>query len=319
MIQKKNYPIFNSKTDTRRKTVRLLLVENGNNAHYTWNGNNAHYTFVKNMSKLFFSTHNKHNKALHICDNCLKPCHSAKCLSDHLMLGCEDHQPAKLVLPEKGKNDKVLFQNIHKQIEKPFIMVGDIESYLTLEKESVKGSYQHHKVAGLSYAVIDRSNGFKKPELKIFDNAMDFLKSAIHDSGRICKHMKDSCNPESGVMKEKIINAEYRKQYDEANQCYLCRKKFFSEEEELYENRESHKVGDHDHLTGEYRGAAHSKCNLKCRNDGYNVDFFFHNGKGYDYHHVLNTVGELSKEMNLKINCIPMNSEKYVIYPQGTP
>ena len=69
---------------------------------------------------------------------------------------------------------------------------------------------------------------------------------------------------------------------------------------------------DHDHLTGEYRGAAHSKCNLKCRNDRYNIDFFFHNGKGYDFHFIMNAVSELSKEMWMDVTCIPNNTERYM-------
>ena len=46
------------------------------------------------------------------------------------------------------------------------------------------------------------------------------------------------------------------------------------------------KVRDHDHFDGKYRGAAHSKCNLKLRIDRKNmkIPVFFHNFSNYDSH-----------------------------------
>ena len=53
------------------------------------------------------------------------------------------------------------------------------------------------------------------------------------------------------------------------------------------------KVVDHDHITGEYRGAAHSKCNLLLRINAYHtpIPVFFHNLKNYDAHHLMSAVG----------------------------
>ena len=94
-------------------------------------------------------------------------------------------------------------------------------------------------------------------------------------------------------------------QFRNATHCYLCNKSFDTTDK---------KVRDHCHLTGNYRGAAHSKCNLKCRNDRVNIDFFFHNRKGYDNHFIINAVAELSKEFKMEINCIPINTEKYMSF-----
>ena len=47
------------------------------------------------------------------------------------------------------------------------------------------------------------------------------------------------------------------------------------------------KVRDHCHYTGEYRGAAHSICNLK-----YSVSSVFHNGSNSNYHFITKTLAE---------------------------
>ena len=50
---------------------------------------------------------------------------------------------------------------------------------------------------------------------------------------------------------------------------------------------------DHDHLNGEYRGAAHSKCNQQLRIDAYHtpIPVFFHKLKNFDAHHLISAVG----------------------------
>ena len=60
-----------------------------------------------------------------------------------------------------------------------------------------------------------------------------------------------------------------------ANECHICGK-------ELGED----KVRDHRHITGKYRGAAHSACNAKLRiyPDKVKVPVVFYNLRGYDSH-----------------------------------
>ena len=57
-----------------------------------------------------------------------------------------------------------------------------------------------------------------------------------------------------------------------------------------YENYK--KVRDHCNFTGQYRGAAHSICNLKYRIPN-EIPVVFHNGATYDYHFIIK---QLAKE-----------------------
>ena len=76
-----------------------------------------------------------------------------------------------------------------------------------------------------------------------------------------------------------------------ADKCWVCDGPF-----KPYEQGDTGglwKVRDHDHLTGKYRGPAHSKCNLSLRIDPYktSIPVFFHNLKNYDAHHLISAIG----------------------------
>ena len=67
------------------------------------------------------------------------------------------------------------------------------------------------------------------------------------------------------------------------------------------------KVRNHSHYTGNYRGAAHSICNLKY-SISMEIPVVFHSGSNYDYHFV---VKELVKEYEGWFIYLGENTEKY--------
>ena len=50
------------------------------------------------------------------------------------------------------------------------------------------------------------------------------------------------------------LTDEEKQTYKNSKDCYLCENPFTSKD---------YKVRDHDHLTGNYRGPAHTSCNSK--------------------------------------------------------
>ena len=60
--------------------------------------------------------------------------------------------------------------------------------------------------------------------------------------------------------KIKLLKKEQHKSYKNANICYICKEKF---ENKYVKDKKYCKVRDHCHYKGEYRGSAHSICNLK--------------------------------------------------------
>ena len=72
---------------------------------------------------------------------------------------------------------------------------------------------------------------------------------------------------------------------------------------------------DHCHLTGDFRGATHSICNLLLRINQENVriPFVFHNLKGYDSHLILSHI----KICDVDIDVIPNNTKRYTSFSFG--
>jgi hypothetical protein len=75
-------------------------------------------------------------------------------------------------------------------------------------------------------------------------------------------------------------------------------------------------------VNGEYRGAAHSECNLQFRlrkdqqriKDSFRIPVLFHNLRGYDSHLIMQAIGKY-KSMNIRV--IPNTMEKYVSFSLG--
>ena len=58
----------------------------------------------------------------------------------------------------------------------------------------------------------------------------------------------------------KLLTKEQQESYEKTKICYICKEKF---ENKCLKDNKYRKVRHNCHYTGEYRGAAHSICNLK--------------------------------------------------------
>ena len=89
------------------------------------------------------------------------------------------------------------------------------------------------------------------------------------------------------------------------------------------------RVRDHCHITGKFRGSAHQECNLRLRikPEDIKIPIIFHNLRRYDSHFIMQQIGRIAenyaykdkkgKEQPLKINAIPNNMEKYMVFMLG--
>ena len=100
----------------------------------------------------------------------------------------------------------------------------------------------------------------------------------------------------------------------------MCGGGFPTNSEKTNDNK---KVKDHCHYTGNFRGAAHNFCNLRCRKPNF-IPVIFHNLAGYDSHLFIIKLSvkyktaitsgcEPPQECD-EISCIASNEEKYITF-----
>ena len=132
--------------------------------------------------------------------------------------------------------------------------------------------------------------------MKIFQKK--FIKDVVNLTCKIYK--KYYKNPKSFN-----LTPQEEKDFQSATICHLC-------EQDLFKDKETGQileVRDHCHFTGEYRGAAHNQCNLKCRKP-HILPVIFHNLQGYDSHLFIKQLAKVSGDLS----CIPSTEEKYISF-----
>ena len=104
----------------------------------------------------------------------------------------------------------------------------------------------------------------------------------------------------------KPLIKEEKKIHREQKVCYKCKKGFSTDNK----NKKYHKVRDHSHYTGKYRGAVHNTCNLRYKTPK-EFSVVFHNGSTYDYHFIIKGLAE---EFEEQFECLGENTEKYITF-----
>ena len=99
-----------------------------------------------------------------------------------------------------------------------------------------------------------------------------------------------------------LLTKEKQESDENPKICYSCKEKF---ENKYLKDKKYRNVRDHCHYTEEYRGAAHSICNLK-----YSVPkkiaIVFHNGSNYECHFIIK---ELAEEFKIQFTYLGENTE----------
>ena len=106
--------------------------------------------------------------------------------------------------------------------------------------------------------------------------------------------------------KDIIMTEENEEDFRIIKICRFCEK-----------NIESDKVRDHCHLTGKYRGPAHSKCNVNVTQKQSNfIPFIIHNFSNYDCHMFFKKLVDKRKD-KVDFEIIPKTNEDYITVTYG--
>ena len=266
-------------------------------------GEKWHYLAVKTLSALFRGiTGNNHGDFY--CLNCFQSYTTENKLKKHKKF-CENHDYCYVEIPEEY-NKILKYNHGEKSMKVPFIIYADLESLLE------KMNTCHNNPEKPSTAKINKHtpSGYSLFTHRSFDttkNNLDYYR------GKNC--MKNFCL-DLREQATKIINYEKKemipltkkeeKKYNKQEFCHICKKVFSTDDS----NKKYHKVRDHCHYTGKYRGAAHGICNLRYKILK-EIPVVFHNGSTYDYHFIIK---ELAEEFEGEFECLGENKEKYITF-----
>ena len=255
---------------------------------------------IRNLSRLLASF-TKHKGKKFFCDYCLHGFTRQDLLEQHIP-HCHKNGPQKIRMPSDN-NDILYFKDIHKQLKVPFVIYADFESILiscTQENLNDDASYtqktHEHQASGFCYIVVSDVEDFNTPPVVYRgENAVEnFLECLLVEEKHIRPILEHVVPMELSALDERSFQT--------ATYCHIC-------DEELGSDR----VRDHCHLTGKYRGAAHSDCNLNYKFTK-RIPVVFHNLKNYDAHLLIKAMGMIKDK---PISCIPTNDEKYISFSIG--
>lgn len=290
------YPIHisNSKSET---LIDLL---------YTESNENSHYCLIKDLDS--FKCDKNRNK-YYTCRNCLQGFRRKETLEKHQEI-CFNQKPCNLIMPKKGKNI-LKFENHHYSSKLPFTIYCDFESNnipIETSQPNPNKSYtnkistQEINSYGI-YIKSDYSNIYKSEYISYVgeDAKEKYVKEIIKIYKKITYQMY------LNEKKEPMLTNEQENKFQEAKECYICEKEF----------QESYKIKEHNHLTGEYRGAACQSCNSKEGKSSKIIPVFFHNGSNYDFHFIIEELMKYEDEYN-KVTPLSKNSEEYISIDYGS-
>ena len=125
-----------------------------------------------------------------------------------------------------------------------------------------------------------------------------------------CKDLRDQTMNIINYEKKDMIplTDEEKESYENQDVCHICEKEFCANKNNKKEFKSYCKIRDHCHYTRKYRGAAHSKCNLRYKIPK-EITVVFHNGSTYDYPFIIK---KLAKEFKGNFECSGENTEKYI-------
>ena len=209
----------------------------------------------------------------YFCEYCLHGFIREDLLLDHEP-HCSKHGPQKIKLPNED-NDVLYFMDVQKQLKVPFVIYADFESYL------VKCDQQplNPSISFTQKTQERKPSGFCYTVVSEVEN---------YDTPPIVYRGEDAVDTflDHLLREEKRIKGILK---------HVVR------------------VRDHCHLTGRYRGAAHSDCNLNYKFSN-RIPVVLHNLRGYDSHLIMQGLGKLN---GVPIKCIPNNTEKYISFAVG--
>jgi hypothetical protein len=279
-----------------------------------------HFAWIKDLNRLLATSKkdgdNKHNTKVfcpYCCYGFCKDRNGERNLAEHRIY-CRPNGPQRTKYLPEGDNF-IEFNDVEKMQKLPFCIYSDFET-INAEHVKVKSDVvfdandnplnsgmtikTQHQVSGFTFYTVSPYFPPHKVTYRGPDAGEVFIHKIHEEKDRILEVIED-------VVPMKLTPEEEGK-YRRATTCHICNDEFSED------HVKGHKVRDHCHFTGEFRGAAHNICNLNLRTVK-KIPVFFHNLGGYDSHIIFRN---LNKKVDIEEpKVVAKNIEKFVSFSIG--
>jgi len=292
------YPILVPR-DIKEEHFDLLYLEDGKTAHYC---------LISNLSRLLSTQVSKRCGTKYFCRRCLLFFYKKESLEVHIQ-ACSNEKLAFVKLPNGREYFK--FEKYDACQLAPLLMTLDMEAFLidistctpSPDSSFTNPIHLHVPVSFGSYLFSHY------PQQVIPMLPLGYV-------GRVCKkesHLEDALVEYFDLITQGSAELFARNfpihmssdditKFNNATHCYICQKRI-----RFLDVR----VADHDHYLPElnYRGAAHSICNINMKKINY-VPVYVQSLSTYDSHHLL----RIFAKRHFKIHILPCTLEKYLSF-----
>ena len=248
-----------------------------------------HYCYIKNLSRLLSLQLSKKDHKKFFCDRCLNYFNSQDKLNDHAV-ECEKLNDCKI---EFSRERYITFKNFVYKEKIPFIIYADFESLLEPfndDNHCKSSRYQKHIAYSAGYYFkCNYNNDWSYYKSARGLDCMSWFEEELHNIAKFVSSKLKHVEP---------MNTEVSLR-DASKTCHICEQEF-GEKDKI--------VRDHCHLTGNFRGFAHNRCNLNYKKS-FVIPVVFHNLGGYDAHFAIRYLAERNH-----VTLLPENKEKYISF-----
>ena len=256
-----------------------------------------HYVLIKKLDVILGDQNKKY-----ICRQCLSSYTSENMLMKHKQKCGADN-----ITTIKTSNESHLHWKKHFHRNPLYFRIyadfeADNEKDNSIVGNKTTNIYKQNPVLNGYHIISELEDVLKSEYYKSplgFNNVDWFVDEVIKLENKMAFYFKNT-------KKDIIMTEKDEEDYRSSNVCRFCEREILSD-----------KVRDHCHLTGKYRGPAHSKCSINVTQDQINfIPFIFHNFSKYDCHMFFK---KLVDKKNDKVNfdIIPQTNEEYISVTYG--
>lgn len=285
-----------------RKRIRRFDAEDDDDDCF-----DSHYCWIRNLAALVRSQVTKNTKKIFLCNRCLNHFRTAVKLTEHNKM-CTIKNKCAIEMPDL-KSNVVRFKNFQNELKYPFVIYADTESLLKPPGKSVFSpncktqAIQQHEIHSIGYYFLDANE-----EIKSYyashrgSNCVDWFMNELTN---IAMDAFDFLETKRSMI---ALTQKQEKAFHSATVCHICKERFIANRTD-----KTHcKVRDHCHLSGQYRGPAHSICNLNYQVSRF-IPVMMHNLCGYDLHLLIKNIAN-TQPIDGAVKIIPHNTEKYITF-----